>query len=519
MRCYQTHFFKKLANIFNNIKDAHPDMTLLCIEDGVKLQCHRIILSACSDYFENLFNWNNENVIEVHNGITGETLETILNYVYSGEISLTLENVCDQLVAANYFTIEEIVDKCIHFILDNLEINNAMDMFIFSWQLDLSKLINGTVSFVANHFSYILKDPNSSKQLLSLPVHLMVEILKSNGLILRDELTELPTRPVQREKLILKFILQYIKILNNSFEAITPLLSCVKWPLLNYFREKQFVFTKFATILDNGKRKDEVERFFDVKHSDWLVKSSENCIPTAEDISMYSTRIFSCSELLSLGPMIPGNDLEYTGMAGTTPKPFTIIAKENERLVKLGIIMSNDDDGVEVCGISLYFASVGNNKCTHYHVGLLKEDGSSIHIIDLEGNEHITRVDANKGKITNSLLFETSKMRVFGPYGNEIRGENKLMKIVDRYREEGIYYPQTHTYKYCKSVDPGPHLRVPLDSILVGIVGITPEEETSGVELGVRDLTFIFRQLLPSSQLVSTEKEFEEILYVSNQFW
>ena len=83
-------------------------MTLHCVRDGVQLKCHTVILAACSEYFKNvLFSWSSgassSTVLDVHEGITGETMQILLNYAYSGKITLTLENVADVLVSTRKF--------------------------------------------------------------------------------------------------------------------------------------------------------------------------------------------------------------------------------------------------------------------------------------------------------------------------------------------------------------------------------------------------------------------------------
>ena len=509
MTNYQTRFFANLSKIYDNIKDSCSDVILHSVEDGTRLQCHHIILSASSDYFRNVFTWNKVDVVEVHNGITGETLEVILRYIYTGEISITLENVSDVLVAANYFTLIEIVDDCIKFILDNLEINTSIDMYIFSWQLDLTKLTNGIVSFVAENFSYILNNDFLKQKLFSLSVHLMVELLKSNDLILRDQETDLLTRPVEREKLVLEFILSYLENSVDNSNAITSLLRCVKWPFLQIFGEEEFVFTKFAPLLDNGNRKVELESLFHVTHTDWFL-SSEDCDHlTFEDKSMYATRAFSCSELLSsdrmaaqdeiMRPMAGGN------MADSPGKCVSIIAKDNEQLVKLEIVTRLWDGRIVIGGISLFFASSGK-KAYHNHIGILRENATNVSSVDLDKNEHIVSFHGNSGWLVDSLTFETSKMRTFGPYGGDGGAKRDFMKRVMKYREEGGYY-RNNSYDFYESIVPGPHKRIPLDSILVGITG---KEVSTGNNLALAHLSFIFREMLPSSNfLIKKGKKFE----------
>ena len=94
---YQTQFFANLCKIYaemqepnTNTENQHfPDITLHTVEDGSKMNAHRIILAASSPYFNKCFQWSHNDVIDIHNGITGDTMREILKYIYSGTISIT----------------------------------------------------------------------------------------------------------------------------------------------------------------------------------------------------------------------------------------------------------------------------------------------------------------------------------------------------------------------------------------------------------------------------------------------
>ena len=71
------------------------------------------------------------------------------------------------------------------------------------------------------------------------------------------------------------------------------------------------------------------------------------------------------------------------------------------------------------------------------------------------------------------------------------------------YHEDGIFLDYNAS-KWIESIVPGPHIRIPLDSILVGITG--RERVTQGL-LALTHFHFIFRQMLPSSSFLITKEK------------
>ena len=520
---FQKRFFDNLSKIYANIDNYRPDVTLVSIEDGTKRKCHSIILSASSEYFSNVFNWDTSSPppaeLEVHQGIAGETIDIVIKYIYSGEINLDLDKVNDLLVAANYFQILEIVDLCTSFITQNLEVSTCIDILLFSWQLDLVKLTEKVTCFVAQNFSGILGDDSLREKGVALPMKLLITLLKSNDLVFRDLKTRLPTRPADREQLLLDFIVQCGEKLNLEVGDITSLLECVKWPMLNIFNRQDYILKNISPRLKNGEMESKLKEFYNVKDSEWYISYGAHSAATENDKRMYGTRAYSCSELVSLDSMADKDEItrEIAGgnRATITPKQFEYIAAENEYIKKLVVITRLWDNKTIVAGITLELAS-GDNIVRH-HAGITADNGADVHNIELKDGEHITGVSGTSGWLVDSLTFESSmgppemcEKRTFGPFGGEGGTKNNLMETLTKYREEGqIFVP----FKWKKSVaHPGPHARIPLDSLLVGITG---KEVTTADHLAITHLRFVFRAMLPTSDfLIRSDKKCERRLPV-----
>lgn len=70
--------------------EAFCDVTLAV--DGASIKCHKMILSACSSYFQQLFMENTcEHPIVVFKDIKYEEIRAILDYMYKGEVNVAQE--------------------------------------------------------------------------------------------------------------------------------------------------------------------------------------------------------------------------------------------------------------------------------------------------------------------------------------------------------------------------------------------------------------------------------------------
>ena len=74
----------------------------LVSEDGQQLKAHRIILSAGSQFFKNIFDINEDkNLLIYLKGVRIEKLKCIIDFLYNGEVNISQEDLDEFLIAAN----------------------------------------------------------------------------------------------------------------------------------------------------------------------------------------------------------------------------------------------------------------------------------------------------------------------------------------------------------------------------------------------------------------------------------
>ena len=87
---FETNVSKSFG-ILRNEEYLH-DVTLVC-DDNSQVSAHKLVLSACSEYFKTIFKNNpHQNTLICLEGVTSNDLRNILDYMYIGETNIFQEN-------------------------------------------------------------------------------------------------------------------------------------------------------------------------------------------------------------------------------------------------------------------------------------------------------------------------------------------------------------------------------------------------------------------------------------------
>ena len=115
-----------LQNMMNEMKksDELTDVTLVC-DDKIQIKAHKIVLSACSSIFKSIINSlppQQCSVIYLH-GIQHTDVESLLDYMYLGSITINHDRMNKFLNIANSFEIKEFES------FDDLGTNDTKESF------------------------------------------------------------------------------------------------------------------------------------------------------------------------------------------------------------------------------------------------------------------------------------------------------------------------------------------------------------------------------------------------------
>ncbi|XP_059164121.1 kelch-like protein 2 [Physella acuta] len=182
--------------IFNCLTDKILVDYVVKIEDE-NFECHRLMLAACSEFFNALFRSGmkeaNENFC-VLNYFSGEVFRTILNALYTGEIVLTLENLCEIWKAVNMLQIGFLVERCEDFAFDAITMDTWEDIYIYAKLLCSEKVINQLQIFMLKNFEEIRR----STVFLQLSFNEVKDLIKSQDLV------------AIKEDLVLESVIQWV---------------------------------------------------------------------------------------------------------------------------------------------------------------------------------------------------------------------------------------------------------------------------------------------------------------------
>ena len=199
-----------IQNMYQAWKDdMYCDAIINCGTHSIK--GHRLVLASISDYFKHLFKYeitddDNKRSYLLDDSIVNEAcLRNIIQFAYTGKITLDINSVQDLLVAANYLQIDIITQKCEKFIKNNImnyENEDIIYLLHFANMYDMKSLMDPICNRISENFYTITQEraffqlkPVDIKSLLmninlsvlvhGIPViHPEVEILKLVGLYL-----------------------------------------------------------------------------------------------------------------------------------------------------------------------------------------------------------------------------------------------------------------------------------------------------------------------------------------------
>lgn len=107
---HKTNLLTVFSESFRN--EDFTDVTLAC-EGGSFIKCHKMVLAACSGYFQNLFSDlpRKHYPVVVLKDIRYSEIQAILEYMYKGEVSITQEEVEPLLRVAEALKVKGLVGE------------------------------------------------------------------------------------------------------------------------------------------------------------------------------------------------------------------------------------------------------------------------------------------------------------------------------------------------------------------------------------------------------------------------
>ena len=104
-------FHTNMSDVFQNmlVNESLVDVTLAC--EGASIKAHKMILAACSPYFQNLFTTNPcKHPIVILKDVKFNDLKSIIDFIYCGEVSIPQDQLNSLLKTAETLKIKGLAD-------------------------------------------------------------------------------------------------------------------------------------------------------------------------------------------------------------------------------------------------------------------------------------------------------------------------------------------------------------------------------------------------------------------------
>ena len=188
---------------------------------GREIATHRAVLSASSSYFLAMFTHelleSEQEVVEIKD-MNPDILSSLVDFAYTGEIAVTVDNVQEVLSAASLLQISQVQDLCCDFLKKQLDASNCLGIKCFAEANGCSHLSEIINEFARQHFQ---------------EVALGSEFLNNNcesvaALISSSDLN------VRKEEDVYLSVIQWVKQSpSERAQHLPELMNCVRLPMLS----------------------------------------------------------------------------------------------------------------------------------------------------------------------------------------------------------------------------------------------------------------------------------------------
>ena len=151
---YQNYFMKGMNQL--RLDDEYTDVTLS--SGDVHIRCHRVVLAVASDYFNAMFRCGLQESMSASVQLTmePETMVTIIDYIYTGDVELTLDNVECLVKAGDVLQLDTLKTACENFMIKQVGPSNVVGFYKFAALYRLNQLQHKAMDLMKSEFKTVV---------------------------------------------------------------------------------------------------------------------------------------------------------------------------------------------------------------------------------------------------------------------------------------------------------------------------------------------------------------------------
>ncbi|XP_063754747.1 kelch-like protein 10 [Eleginops maclovinus] len=175
------------SSVFNDLRQEGEFCDAIIRVKDVEFQIHKVILCKCSKYFLAFFRrWSTpgQQVFNI-SGLSADMMALIIEFAYTGCVSVTDDNVQELLLAADQLDVAGIVQNCCNFLEERLSIKNCIGIYQLTTSICCSGLKHNSFCYILDHFEEVV----FSQEFQQLSVENFTAIIGRDELNVRKECT------------------------------------------------------------------------------------------------------------------------------------------------------------------------------------------------------------------------------------------------------------------------------------------------------------------------------------------
>lgn len=269
---------------------------------GKLFPAHRSVLAACSQYFESVLKTHRVTKEQINIGLHDvDVFQTLLDYMYTGNITVDWNNVNELLKLSNYFLMPKVTNYCTDFLEHYMAVDNCICVKDLAEKYTLETLTKTANDFITDNLTEVIEQP------------FIIEMtVKKLDALINDQSVGFNNLPVSQ---LLTFFVSWVK---------------------KDVQRRSSEFSKLLRFIDWNKMKTEF--IYDHIDTETLYRESKACLYfTLKSLNKSKINIDKYNKLyFELRKKIAGNDVDESLSEGEMIVPENMNDDDEEDLLSSG---------------------------------------------------------------------------------------------------------------------------------------------------------------------------------------